>query len=146
VGRPPLPQGQFNSALPRETDPGYFQAIGIPLKRGRFFTASERLDKANSVIISESFVSKFFPNQDPIGQYLDFWGKKRQIIGIVGDVRKNLDLKPEPTMYTPISEGFLNFAALAVRTNGDPLRLALPVEHVIARLEPDTDIARVLTM
>jgi hypothetical protein len=43
-----------------------------------------------------------------------------------GDARKDLDELPEPTIYVPISSGVLNFAALGVRPNGDPLKLAFP--------------------
>src|SRR5207237_1459309 len=88
VGRPPLPPGQFLDALVRGVDPGYFQAIGIPLKRGRVFAPSERLDGARSVIISESMARQFFPGEDPLGRRLTLDGRNSscEFLGIVGDV------------------------------------------------------------
>src|SRR5262249_36921000 len=67
-GRSPLPQGQFLDAVVRSADPGYFKAAGIPLRRGRSFTAAESLDSADKAIISESMMAAFFPGEDPIGK------------------------------------------------------------------------------
>lgn len=146
AGRPPLPPGQINLVIPRTADPLYFKTMGIPLKRGRTFLASERLNKATVAVISEELARRYFPNENPIGQSIEFWKQRWQIIGIVGDVRKNLDQSPEPTVYIPISSGELNFAALVVRTPGDPLSLALPIERQIAHLDPDLAVSDVLTM
>ncbi|HEX4809650.1 MAG TPA: FtsX-like permease family protein, partial [Bryobacteraceae bacterium] len=87
-----------------------------------------------------------FPNEDPIGKYVSFWDKRWQIIGIVGDIRKNLDRPPEPTIYVPISSGELNFAALTIRAANEPLNLAIPLEREIARLDPNLAVSDVLTM
>ena len=68
--RPEIDPANFQVAVVRATDPGYFSAIGIPLKRGRAFTESERLENARSVIVSESFANRYFPGQDPIGKHV----------------------------------------------------------------------------
>jgi predicted lysophospholipase L1 biosynthesis ABC-type transport system permease subunit len=120
--------------------------MGIPLDRGRVFEPRERLEKADKAIVSRSLVRRYFPNEDPIGKYVSFWDRRWQIIGIAGDVRKNLDQAPEPTIYVPMASGALNFASLVVRTSGDPQRIAIPVEHAIARLDPDLAAENVLTM
>jgi predicted permease len=147
VGHPPLPPGQFLDALVRAAEPGYFQAMGIPLKRGRTFAPSERLDGARSVIVSESMARQFFQGEDPLGQRLDFGGASPyEIIGIVGDVRKELAADPEPTMYWPLLEGNFGYAALAVRTAGDPNALALPIQKEVSRIDPDLPVVSVLTM
>jgi putative ABC transport system permease protein len=147
VGRPSLPPGQFLDAVMRAADPGYFQAMGIPLKRGRVFAPSERLDGARFVIISESMARQFFRGEDPLGQRLNFGGDHiYEIIGIVGDVRKDVAEEPEPTMYRPLFEGSFNFGALAVRAAGNPNALALPIQKEVSRMDPDLPIVSVLTM
>jgi predicted permease len=147
VGHPPLPPGQFLDAVVRAADPGYFQAMGIPLKRGRVFAASERLEAAQLVIISESMARQFFRGEDPLGQRLNFnGGPNYEIVGIVGDVRTELAQEPEPTMYWPLMYGSFSFAALAVRTPGNPNAIALPVQKEVSRLDPDLPVVSVLTM
>jgi len=147
VGRPPLPPGQFLDAVLRAADPGYFQTMGIPLRHGRTFAPMERLDGAPVVIISESMARQFFRGEDPLGQRLNFGGDHNyEIVGIVGDVRKELAAEPEPTMYRALFEGNLTFAALAVRTSGAPSALALPIQKEISRIDPDLPVVSVLTM
>jgi hypothetical protein len=127
-GRPPLPAGQFLDAVIRHADPGYFQAMGIPVKRGRVFLPSERLETANKAVISESFERASFPNEEAIGKRLNLDSDRLyEIVGIVGDVRKELAVKAEPIMYFPILNGKTSFGSLAVRTVMDPHKLALPI-------------------
>jgi len=146
IGRPRPPRDEANTVIPRTADPGYFHAMNIPLERGRTFLPQERLDKADKAIVSASLVRRYFPNEDPIGKYVSFWDTRWQIVGIVGDVRKNIDTSPEPTIYVPASSGDLNFGWLAVRAKGDPLRLAIPIEREFARLDPNLAASDVLTM
>lgn len=118
----------------------------MPLLRGRTFEPQERLTRAGKAIVRRSLARKYFPGSDAIGKTISFWDRDWQVIGIVGDVRKNLDELPEPTVYIPISSGELNFAALVVRAKGDPLTQAMPSEREIARLDPNLAVSDVLTM
>jgi len=146
-GHPPLPQGHFLDAVTRQADPGYFQSIGIPLKRGRLFTASDRLDAARKAIISESMAAAFFPHEDPIGKrLLGISDRPYEIVGIVGDARQNLALPPEPTMYFPLLEGGYTFAALVIRAAVDPDSLSLPIQREMRILDPDLPAVTVRTM
>jgi predicted permease len=146
-GRPPLAPGQFMDALIRSADPGYFKAMGIPLKRGRFFTPADRLEQANKSIISESMAKEFFPNEDPIGKRLnlgdDAW---REIVGIVGDVRKEVATEPQSTMYFPYATGGTTMATLMVRAKGDPNLLSLPLQQTMRSLDADLPAVTVKTM
>jgi putative ABC transport system permease protein len=146
IGKPAPPRDEMNVVIPRTADPGYFHAMGIPLYRGRVFEPQERLANVDRAIVSRSLVRKYFLGEDPIGKEVSFWDKRWQIVGVVGDVRKNLDEAPEPTIYIPVSSGELNFAALVVRANGDPLKLALPIEREVAHIDPDLAVSDVLTM
>jgi predicted permease len=143
LGRPSLP-GQTPDAMLRAADPGYFQTMGIPLKRGRVFTTADRLEKSGQIVISESLADRFFRGQNPLGQKIRF-GPVYEIIGIVGDVRKDLVSEPEPTMYVPLLSGEFSYGTIVVRTALDPNALALPIQKEVSRLDPDLPVIDVLT-
>jgi predicted permease len=97
VGRPkPSKPGDFPMTIEYDVEPDYLKVMQIPVKRGRFFTAADNEHAAPVVVIDESMAEKYFRDQDPIGQYLDFNTNpsevdKRpnpQIIGIVGHVNQ----------------------------------------------------------
>ena len=145
----PLAPGQFLDATVRGADPAYFQAMNIPLLRGRCFTNADRRENANATVISESMAKKFFANEDPLGKRLvvNWGGKPRfEIVGIVGDVISNLDAPPEPTMYFPLNFGRFGYGSLVVRSSRDVTALALPIQKEIAALDPDLPVSDVLTM
>jgi predicted permease len=146
-GRPPLPNGHFLDAVVRAADPDYFRAAGIPIRRGRVFTAAEWLAAADKAVITESMAAAFFPNEDPIGKRLRLNPRQSyEIVGIVGDTRQNLAALPEPTMYFPLFEGDTSFAALMIRAAGDPNLLSLPVQKEMRRLDADLPAVTVKTM
>lgn len=155
VEHPPLPQGQEQLALLRWADPGYFAAIKIPLLRGRTFGSDQRLDAAHEVLISAEFAREFFPNEDPIGKHVIGVGPQvqegvgsqaREVVGVVGDTRYELEEPPLPTMYLPIESGRFGGAALVVRATRDPENVALPVERTIQQMNRELAVSDVLTM
>jgi putative ABC transport system permease protein len=148
-GRPPLPKGEAQCALERSVDPGYFDAIQIPLLRGRFFTVHEGLWPADSVIVSQAFVKQYFPGEDPIGRHLNLDADRQrsmEIVGVVGDTRYLIAEPPQPTIYLPLSLGFRRSTVLVIRSSGDLSALALPVQRTIQLLDRDLPVAYVLTM
>jgi predicted permease len=97
VGRPkPAQPGDFPMTIEYDVEPDYLTVMQIPVKRGRFFTAGDNEHTSPVVVIDESMAEKYFPDQDPIGQYLDFNTNPSdmdklpnpQIIGIVGHVNQ----------------------------------------------------------
>ncbi len=145
---PPLPQGKGTFAINRSADPGYFEAMGIPILRGRTFGDNQKLDRANEAIISESFAKKFFPGEDPIGKHLRVMGGKElhEIVGIVGDTRYQVGEAPQPMQYYPLYAGDTNYGTLVIRSGHDVESLALPVQHVIQDMDSDLPVSDVLTM
>jgi len=139
-------------AIVRGADPGYFNAVGIPLLRGRSFTDSERLDNTRSVIVSDSFVRQYFPNEDPIGKHvraLDFQGVPPQgfeVVGVVGNALWSLTDDETPTLYFPLYSGGWPEASIAVRSDMDASSLAVPIEKLLAQFDPDLPVSNVLTM
>jgi predicted permease len=97
IGRPkPAHPGDYPMVIEYDVEPDYLKVMQIPLKRGRFFTAADNEHSAPVVVIDESLAEKYFPDQDPIGQHLDFNTNPSevdklpnpQIIGIVGHVNQ----------------------------------------------------------
>lgn len=123
--------------------PDYFTAMGIGIVRGRAFT--QRDD--NMLILNESAARKFFPNEDPIGQFArnedagDTW---LQVIGVVSDVRQHeLDHPAPPAVYLPYRRDPWPFMAFVVRMSpAEPLS----VEAAIHRVDKDQPVYKVRTM
>ncbi len=153
---PPVKPGEeMRDALVRSADPGYFNALEIPLVRGRFFTRQDTSDpelsdsghsgRASKVIINREFAREQFPGEDPLGKHLQvlLWSDtKYEIVGVVGDTLHQIGEPVRPTMYFPQLSG----GTLVVRTAGDPLLFAIPVQKQIAALEPELPVSNVLTM
>ena len=148
---PPLLQGQFLDGANRSVDPGYFQAMQIPLIAGRPFTDADHLGRADKVIISQDLARRVFKGENPIGRHLDaevFTSQEEtfEIVGVVGDVRELPAAAPYPTMYFPLLNGRQNSTYLVVRTTGDPNAMAEPVKRVIASIDSTLPVSDIMTM
>lgn len=160
----PLPRNEMMDLVYRAADPGYFQAVGIPLLRGRFFTPNDGVgfdDKhplPGKAIISEATARKFFRNLDPIGQVLEYGTDAGlppdptgnpyptfQIIGVVGDVPVDAETGVQPTFYGPLLDGGDNDFYAVVHTAADPTALTESVRRSLRRLDPDLPLHNVRT-
>jgi predicted permease len=95
------PPDEFHWAHNSLASPGYFQAMGISILRGRDFSERDDRKSPNVAVISESVAKQYFPNQDPIGKRYN-WGGRADftIIGVAADVRVTaLDADPPPMIY-----------------------------------------------
>ena len=118
VGRPkPIHQSELPMALEYVVEPDYLKVMQIQLRRGRFFTAADNEKAAAVVVIDESLAEKYFPGQDPLGQYLDLNTyptdtekvPNPRIVGIVGHVNQwGMDLDAsfplQAQMYLPFAQ------------------------------------------
>jgi predicted permease len=146
LGHPPLPQGKANSALNRTADPGYFEAMGIPLLRGRTFNPGLRLDQARELVISKELVQKYFPGEDPIGKHIHTNEKDYTVVGVVGDTRFDIGEKPEAMKYFSYAGGTDNYGTIVIRSRGNVDQLAAPVQRLISGMDRDLVVSDVLTM
>jgi len=146
VEHPPLPPGQMQLAMYRSADPGYFEAMGIPLLRGRTLSADKRLDRTDEVVISKSFVDAYLPGEEPLGKHLRIDDRNLEIVGVVGDTRYIPSEKPAPTEYLSVLWGRGNNGTLVVRSSRGVEGLALPVQRVVQSLDRDLAMSDVLTM
>ncbi|HVR98009.1 MAG TPA: ABC transporter permease [Thermoanaerobaculia bacterium] len=136
-GRPEPPSGKPDEIRLRAVTPGYFRTVGQPLRRGRALEARDDAQAPGVVVVNEAFVRRYFPNQDPIGQKLIFWGTF-EIVGVVGDVRfAGLASEVEPAIYPSLLQVPMNEVSLLVRTTGDPLRAISAVKEAIWSVDPE---------
>jgi putative ABC transport system permease protein len=147
VGRPITTPDQSLDADFRRVNQQYFQALKIPLVRGRNFTGEEVRQGAKVLLVSESLVSSVFPNEDPIGQRLVMvmGDAQWEIIGVVGDVKhRALETQPFPTMYLPTQQ--TPRTNLVIRTQSDPAGLVPAIRKEVLAIDPNQPIAAVRTM
>jgi predicted permease len=144
---PPLPIGQTQYAVDYFVDPGYFEALGVPLLRGQTFDQDQRLDKTNEVIISNLFARQYFGDEDPLGKHLlTNGGRPYRIVGIVGDTRVEMAESVLPVLYFPLYSGAESGTVLAVRSRQDVTSLALPIRQIVQELDAELPISDILTM
>jgi predicted permease len=129
--------------------PGYFEALGTPLVRGRYFDDDDRGGSPGVVIVSQGLARRHWGAEDPVGRRLTFdEGRTWQsVVGVVGDIRHaSLDKEPKDYVYVPFLQ-FPSFSsALFVRTLGDPLALAKQVRQVAHGLDPEVAIVGVRSL
>ena len=141
-----------NDALYRSADPGFFNALQIPLLRGRFFSDQERLMRDHSIIVSKKFADQFFPGENPLGRLVTINHKDKpenyEIIGVVGDTLYDVAQPVKATMYFPALSGLPETSeeTIVVRAAGDPLALSVPIQQQVAALDPELPVFDILTM
>jgi predicted permease len=148
-------ESDWISADYREITPGYFHAMGIPLKQGRLLSDADS-DSANRVvIINETFARKYLSSLNPIGQHLYLGKTLCEVVGVVGDVKSYLDQPSEPTTYVPASQASYGTSALfegwfprtvVVRANVDPLSLSRGVREAVASVDPTVPTGKFRSM
>jgi putative ABC transport system permease protein len=145
-GRPVASREEAFDSDFRRVNQNYFDALRIPLLRGRNFTDQEVRQNDKVVIVSQQLVDTAFPNEEALGKRLiTGMNEPYEIIGIVGDLRhRSLAGQPFPAMYFPTRQtGREN---VVVRTKGDPLSIAGAVRNQVRAIDPDLPVASMKPM
>ena len=140
--------GRQHEAQQRVTIPGYFAAMGIPLRAGRDFTDDDRTGAPLVAIVSSSLARREFPDESALGKRVKYQGEWRTIVGVVDDVHfQRLSKDLQPTIYTPVTQRRGSWVlSLLVRTTGDPSALAPQVRRIVAELAPPATSQTLQTM
>lgn len=131
---------------------GYFDAIAIPLRKGREFSTQDGPDTLPVVIINQSMADHVWPRRDPIGLRVRLEEDPRwfTIIGIVGDIKQQaLDSNEGSALYflyAQKSEIWLNWMSVVLHTSGDPRSLASVVREQVRTLDKDQPITDISTL
>ncbi len=135
-----------------DAGPRYFSTLGVPVVRGRGFTAADRLGTPPVAVINETAARHLWPGEDPIGKSV--WmddagdaGASLQVVGIVRDVPPLDAGEPvEPEVYWPYAQVPRWAVFLVIRTTGDPSTVIRAAKARLAELDPDLQTARWSTM
>ena len=168
VGFPPLAGSSWSSQfqaegwppervgleiLHRRADRGYFEALDIPLLRGRLFDSSDGPETQLVVVVNETFAEEHFPGEDPIGQRIAYdrvatpestW---YEIVGIVGDQHQEsprLDARAE--VFENRNQDWGRGGWLVLRTGSDPTAVVPAVREALAEMDPLIPISSVRTL
>jgi len=146
-GGEPSPPGQSPKTEILWATPGYLDALGIPLLRGRDLRWTDVKTAPQVVLVNDAFVRRFIPQGEPIGRRVsevlgpgnDPW----EIAGVIGDVRtRGLDRVPAPLLVIPLLQYPVPSLRLAVRgTSGDPLQLLSLLRTEVLALDKDIRMA-----
>jgi predicted permease len=144
-GSPPVPIGVHYIT------PGYFQALGVTLERGRAFNERDRAGSPNVVIINETAAQKYFPGQNPVGRRIavggGFASVDAEIVGVTSDQRfQSIEVPAEPDVYIAFAQVPQSSGYLFLRTAGSPEALSAAVRREVQRLDPNLPIYDVQTM
>jgi putative ABC transport system permease protein len=146
----------------RMVTPGYFNAMRIPIVKGRALADTDRLGALKVMVISDALARAAFPGKDPIGLRIaccepgpdgktpDF----KVVVGVAGDVRSRaLGVAPSPEFYLPIDQvpaeawdWIQRTAFIVVRTDLDPQSMAEPVRSIVREVAPGVPVFQVRTM
>jgi predicted permease len=137
--------------------PGFFSAIGAPLRRGRDITTADDLSALPVVIVNSAMAAKYWPGEDPLGKQvgINFEGAPvRTIVGVVGDMKQaSLREEPAPKFFVPYSQVGTRIEAnaiqsmqYAVRTEVDPVSISAGVSHAVHTVDPDLPLAKFATL
>jgi len=123
--------------------PGYFQALAIPLLRGRMFDDRDTPDSPHVALITDSLARTAWPGQDPIGHTIEFGnmdGDMRllTVVGIVGDVRDyGLEAPPRPTVYVNLFQRPRPAVTLTMLTDADTQLVTTAARGILQELNPE---------
>jgi putative ABC transport system permease protein len=145
-GQPLPPNGARPIAETRSASPGYFAAMGIPLRVGRPLDVHDY--SAQTIVVNEAVAQRFFPGGDPIGKRLNLCSLDPKpcwltIVGVVGNVHQ-YGLDAPPTLDVYWSEGWPRY--MVIRTASDPAALAQTAIGEIHKFDPNLPVTHVMTL
>ena len=161
AGRPAFEPGKRPVAEVHPASPSFFATMGMPLVRGRSFTEAENvLAGPGTVVVSEEFVRRYFPNEDPLGKRILFGVNhdtaavgqgtvdlEGEIIGIVRDIKQQgLAGENYPLAYVPFNKLPIQDMAVLVRTSADARLVQSAIRARVREIDADLPIYELMTM
>ena len=133
--------------------PGYFEAMRIPLRAGRFFTDDDTMDRMRVAIVSESTARRLWPGQNPIGKRLIMSAYRpqrkpevRTVVGVVADVRYHSLGEVQLDIYDPARQVAQPTTSVIIRTALPPGAIAETVRRIARATDPTSMVDEVTTM
>jgi hypothetical protein len=128
----------------------YFTTLGVPILTGRGVGDEDRDDTEAVAVVNESFVDRFFPEEDPLGKRVVVTGRPRRVVGVSRNVYQNRmpddGGKLGPVIYLPMEQQVTRSKGFALRVNGDPDALAPKLRAAIWAVDPAQPVSNVQTL
>jgi putative ABC transport system permease protein len=148
-GLPPSGPDDSQSAIVYGVSPGYLETMGIPLRRGREFTPDDRDDAVPVAVVSESFVQRHFPTDNPLGKRIRFGGEDHpyvMIAGVSGDVQHyRVGQTSMQQVYFPFAQRPSDQVSFVIRASVPPLSLVTALRTEIQSVDPNMPLVGVRT-
>ena len=146
----PVPGQEYDGRY-RVATPDYFRTMGISLVRGRGFTDQDKAGTQRVVVVNETLARKHWPGEDAIGRRIRFYGPLErapwmEIVGVVRDVKHELNIPIEPEYYLPHAQDPWNAMVLVARTSVEPSSLAPALRQQVWSMDKDQPVFDVKTM
>ena len=146
----PIPAGQQPVAQVNVVSPDYFQAMRVPIRRGRAFTDHDDRTAPQVAIVTEGFAKRFFPSEDPIGKRIIPNGSVdlgkppvREIVGVVADMHLiSLRLPPKPQIYVPHQQFAIQSMSIFVRSQMSESALMGTIRQAVDEIDKDVPVYR----
>jgi putative ABC transport system permease protein len=151
-GRPAPAPGDEPFANNRSVTTEYFQAMKIPLIKGRYFDEHDRRDGTGAAIVNQAFVQNYFANEEVLGTVISHIGanqnegdpEKWTVVGVVGDVHhRSLTRSANPEIYLPYQQNSWNWGNFLVRTTNDPANVAAVFRDEIRAIDRTVAVTKV---
>lgn len=153
-GDPPLPEDQLPEASYRIISPGYVDAMGMRLLRGRDLSSADRAGAPPVVLINRAFAERLWPGEDALGRrvivhYVADEGVAWEVVGVVEDTRhQGLAAPAQPQFFVPAgqAEFMFGYLTLVIRTHGAPAAVTDAVHEAALEVEPTEPLYDYATM
>jgi len=150
----PVAKGEEPDAAITVVTPGFFRTLGIPILSGRDFLPTDDSKSLAVVMVNQAFARKYFAGENPVGKRIKPGlgdgvtnNVMRQIIGVVGDVKRHgLTSEMPPQYYLPLKQAIILSPAVLIRTSGDPRSIIGPLRAELAQVDPDIPLYRIRTL
>jgi predicted permease len=153
IERQQAPEGTIPTTLITVATPGFFEALRVPLRSGRIFSATDRINTPMVVMVNQTFASRYFAGVDAVGQRLSIGSPRPDqpwatVVGVVADYRNGGATRAiRPEIYMPVrQQSEWNQLFVLVRGEGAPSALLPAVRQAIRELDPEQPIYAVRTL
>jgi len=150
--RTPPPGENFLNADQRVVAGRYFEAMGIPLLRGRFFDERDSPDQPRVIIVDQFMADELWPGQDPLGRRVRVGGTTpatpwRTVVGVVGRVKQyGLETDGRIALYVPHTQAPARALYVVARAAGDAAAITPAVAREIRAVDPELPLYHVRPM
>ncbi len=152
-GRPPEPTASWRPLVWAQINGDYFQAMGIPLVAGRYFTDGDRVNAPVVVIVNETLARRYWPGENPIGKRLKGWdprGKNDEWLTVVGEVKDTrsggLERAPFSQIYEAQAQNGDLIGDIVIRTAENPAPLSSVARAAVREADPGATVSSITTL